>query len=228
MDYATATMNEGPLIIEMVGIAGAGKSTLKKVLGQCNPRIQAVVPPNRATYLQSLIRTSCHWLPIYLRSHPHGRGLTLKQIRVMGYLETWPSWLRRQMLAKDAVLVLDPGSICWLSALRQIGPETARSQSYEKWWDGMLTKWAAVLDAIIWLDAPDELLYERVLTRDQWHEAQEQPQGQVLERFACSRRWYEQIVAEMAVRGSLQVLRFRTDQISTQQMADRVLAVLNL
>jgi adenylylsulfate kinase-like enzyme len=38
-------MNERPLIIEMVGIAGAGKSTLKQLLGERNPRIQAVVPP---------------------------------------------------------------------------------------------------------------------------------------------------------------------------------------
>jgi deoxyadenosine/deoxycytidine kinase len=108
-----------------------------------------------------------------------------------------------------------------------MGPEITRSQSYERWWNDA-AEWAATLDALVWLDAPDELLYERVIAREQRHEAREQPRGEVLERFACYRTWYERVVAEMAVLGGLRVLRFRTDRMSTEQMAESVLATLNL
>ena len=146
----------------------------------------------------------------------------------MGYLETLIPYLRRQALAKDIVVVLDPGSVCWLTELREFGPEITRSHQYERWWNNMFRQWAAALDVIIWLDAPDELLFERILARDEWHEAKEKSQKEALECFVRYRTGYGQIIAAMTAQGGPRVLRFRTDQISPEQMADRVLSVMNL
>jgi deoxyadenosine/deoxycytidine kinase len=146
----------------------------------------------------------------------------------MGYLETWIPFLRRQALAKDIVVVLDPGSVYWLTALRQFGPEITTSHQYERWWNTMFRQWAAALDGIIWLDAPDELLYARILARDEWHEAKEQSQKKACEIFMRYRAWYGQITAAMTARSGLKVFHFHTDQISSEQMADSVLSVMKL
>lgn len=221
-------MNQRPIIIEMVGLAGAGKSTLRKVLAQRNARIQVAPPPSKAIYLPFLGRDIFLWLPIYLGKYRHSRWFTPQETKLMGYLSTWLPYLRWQAIGKGIVVVLDPGSVYWLSALREFGPEITQSLRYQRWWNEMLFQWTAALEAIIWLDAPDELLLERVLGRDEWHEAKGQPRKQALEYFARYRMWYERVIAAMTGCNGPRVLRFRTDQISPEQMADKVLAVIDL
>jgi thymidylate kinase len=221
-------MNERHLIIEMVGIAGAGKTTLREVLRQRNGRIQFRIPPGKPRYIPFLSRHTFRWLPLYLGKHRHSRWFTWKEIQQMGYLETWIPYLRRQALAKGIVVVLDPGSVYWLTALREFGPEIARSQQYERWWNTMFRQWAAALDGIIWLDAPDELLYARILARDEWHEIKEQSQKEARGDFVRYRAQYGRIIAAMTAQSGLKVFHFHTDQISSEQMADRVLSVMKL
>jgi len=221
-------MNERPVIIEMVGIAGAGKTTLRQILWQRNGRIQFRIPPCKPRYVPFLIRHTFLWLPIYLGNYQQSRWFTWKEMKLMGYLETWIPYLRRQALTKDIVVVLDPGSVYWLTALREFGPEITRSQQYERWWKTMLLQWATALDVIIWLDAPDELLYARILARDEWHEVKEQSQKEALEHFVRCRAGYGQIIAAMTAQSGPKVFHFHTDQISPEQMADRVLSVMKL
>ncbi len=221
-------MNNRPLIIEMVGVAGTGKTTLREILYQRSRRFQFRIPPSKLTYWQFLARHTFLWLPIYLWKYRHNRWFTWKEIKLMGYLETWIPYLRRQALAKNTVVVLDPGSVYWLAALREFGPEITRNERYERWWKNMLRQWAAAVDVIISLEAPEELLFQRVLGRDEWHEAKDQTQEEACEYFAGYRRAYRQIIATMTCQAGPRVIRFRTDQISSEEMADRVLALLSV
>jgi hypothetical protein len=146
----------------------------------------------------------------------------------MAYLTVWPPFLRRQALTHSTVTVLNPGSVFWLAALREFGPEITTTHRYESWWYRMLELWAALLDMIIWLEAPDRILLERVLGRDSWHEAKDQPQQETLRCFARYRTCYEQILSAMTANGGPEVLHFRTDQLSADQMVEEVLAALGL
>jgi len=146
----------------------------------------------------------------------------------MAYLEVWHPYLRRQGLTRSTVTVLNPGSVFWLAALREFGPEISKSQPYEKWWNSMLDQWAALLDVVIWLEAPDKILLERVRARDSWHEAKEQPQHEALACFARYGTCYGQVISAMTANGGPKVLHFRTDQASPDQMAEKVLAMLDL
>ena len=221
-------MNRRPYIIEMVGVAGVGKSTVCEVLFQRNARIQAAPRPSKAIYLPFLSQFVSRWLPIYLGKYRHSRWFTLNEVRLMVYLATWLPYLRRVSFDKDITVALDPGSVHMLSALRELGPEITQSPRYQRWWNEALFQWAGALDALIWLDSPDELLLERIYGRDQWHEALTQPRKQVLERFARLRMGHERVVAAMTACSSTKVLRFRTDQISPEQVADKVLAVIEV
>lgn len=46
----------------------------------------------------------------------------------------WIPHLRRQTLASDSTVVLDPGSICWLTEVGKFGSEITRSRKFEAWW----------------------------------------------------------------------------------------------
>jgi hypothetical protein len=124
--------------------------------------------------------------------------------------------------------MLNPGSVYWLTALREFGPEITKTQRYETWWENMLNQWAALLDVIIWLEAPDRVLLERVHARDDWHEAKEQPRHEALETFACYHTCYERMVSAMTADGGPRVLHFRTDQLSADHIVESVLVALEL
>lgn len=221
-------MSEQPRVLELVGLAGAGKTTLERALHLRDARIRLVDAPAKTRYVPFAARRAHLWLSSLLWHYRGSRWLALDEIKLMGYLEVWGSYLERVRRTPGCVTVLNPGSVYWLASLREFGPSCFEHYSCGEWWDRMLNQWADVIDLAVWLDAPDSVLLERVHCRTQWHEAKAQPDRQVLQRFGRLRRCYGHILADMVTRGDLEVLHFRTDQVSSEQIADRVLAALRL
>lgn len=212
----------------MVGVAGAGKSTLLKALARRNGKIQTLPVPSKVQYLPVIAKIALVWLPLYLGKYRHTRWFTLGEIRIIGYLETWLDYIRSQILAKDLVVILDPGSVYWLSALQEFGPVLTKDRRFRRWWDDKLNQWSSALDMIIWLEAPSEMLLQRVLSRNEWHEAKYQSPQAALEEFERFRAKYERLVPEMASRKNTRVFHYHTDQISTEQMAEEIFSAVDL
>jgi len=145
----------------------------------------------------------------------------------MVYLKAWHHVLDRQVSNNDMVTVLDHGPIYRLALLRDFGPEITKSQLYERWWDSMLKQWATIMDMVVWLDAPDVVLLERIHTRSRWHIIKRKSGQEACEFLGRYRTSYEHIISALTAEGGPQVLRFDTDQKSVDQIVDKVLAALN-
>ncbi len=217
-----------PRLIEMVGIGGAGKSTLLRALNRGDPRIRKSEPPGKLGYIPALATLFFFWLPVYLRKYRGTRWFTWDEMRNICYLDVRLNHIRRQLRSSDVILALDPGSVYWLSSLREFGPEFAKDPLFLRWWDARLQEWSAALDMIVWIEAPNELLLQRVLARDEVHEAREQPAGTALEYFERYRLWYSRMVPEMASRGHARLFHFRSDELTTEQMVSEVLRTVDL
>lgn len=220
-------MDRYPPVVELVGLAGAGKTTLERILAQRDRNIHLIRPPRKISYIPFLVVDAVTWLPTYLRHYRNTRWFTWKETKLMGYLQVWPSVLKHDAHDGRTITVLNPGSVYWLAALREFGPEITRSSPYERWWNSAFSQWAAIVDLFIWLDAPDRVLMERVHARDGWHEVKEQSPQEALDCFARFRMWYGKLTSAMSSVGGSQVLCFRTDQTSPSQIAHSVLAVLD-
>ncbi len=217
-----------PTLIEMVGIGGAGKSTLFKALNCENQKIQKLEPPNKLRYLPAILMVVFHWLPIYLWKYRCRRWFTWEEIRNILYLDTWLGYVRAQARARDLIVVLDPGSIYWLSSLKEFGPDFTTHPVFRRWWDARLSQWASALNLIIWIEAPNQLLLERVLDREELHEAKSQPPALALEYFERYRVSYSKMVPEVARRGHAHLFHYRSDQVSTGQMAEEIFGAVDL
>lgn len=220
-------MDGYPPVLELVGLAGAGKTTLERILAQRNRKIQVIQLPRKTSYIPFLVGNAVTWLPTYLRYYRNTRWFTWKETKLMAYLQVWPSVLRQGAHDRGTVTVINPGSVYWLAALREFGPEISRSSPYERWWISAFSQWAAIVSLFIWLDAPDKVLMERVHARDGWHEVKEQSPQEALDCFARLRTWYGQLISAMSSIGGSQVLYYRTDQTSPGQIAHSVLAALD-
>ena len=217
-----------PHVVEIVGPAAAGKTTLIQTLCQRSNRIRAGVHLRRIEHIPFLVSTTLLLSPTWVQRYRSSRWFTREEMRAMVYLKTWHRVLGRPASNHDTLTVLDHGPIFKLVLLREFGPEITKSQVYEQWWNGALDQWAGTLDMVIWLDAPDEILMQRIQSRDRWHRAKEQPEQEIYRFLARYRASYEQVFSMLMAHGGPQVIRFDTYQESLDQTAEKVLAVFDL
>jgi deoxyadenosine/deoxycytidine kinase len=218
-----ACFNGHPLIIELVGVAGAGKSSLRKKLMENNCKIVNVPAPSKFYYVSFLISHFFKWYPLYLKNYSNSRWFTRKEITQMAYLETWLPYLHRCAVEKDQMIVLDPGCVYWLINLKYFGPEITKSNQFINWWNFMKDKWSAALDLVVWLDAPVELLVTRVLRRTEWHECKTQPREDILRDFSILRKGYADMLIDFSKKHFKQFACYETDKITTNRIANEVL-----
>lgn len=215
--------HSSPYIIEMVGVAGAGKSTLLREMKKRDPRFTRPPIPSKIFYTPFIFRMISLWMPLYLINARNSRWFTIQETRNMGYLDTWLSYLKTKNNARN-IYVFDPGSVYWLSSLNAFGPLLTKNSHYQSWLMRKLEQWSSALSAIIWLDAPEDILHQRVLSRDERHAIKKLSVQDAMNELKGYRDCYEHLVPEMASRHSLKVFHFHTDQVTTEQMIDQIFA----
>lgn len=159
------------LMVELVGPAGGGKSTLAEALSFHMD--QSVVAP----HLKFRMLRNAHFTltgalqlwPFLLMNLATTSRLSWRQIAMMLHLNTWNRALDRRMPADVRVILLDHGPLYMLASLRVFGPEVTRTRWFRNWWNKRLEYWAAKLDLVVFLDAPNELLSQRINRRSTAH-----------------------------------------------------------
>ena len=219
-----------PLIVELVGLAGAGKTTLAKALSQQNAELLVADElqlrkithlPIFATHLPSL-------LPVLLRSYRPDRWFTWEEIKAMVYLKGWPQMLKQQATNNSTAILLDHGPIFKLATLNAFGPKRLKSPGFEGWWQEMFKLWASTLDMVIWLEGSRTNLIERINSRKQKHFVKgksEQEASQFLDRYQLS---YEEILVNLKRYREPALLQFDTSHTSVGQIVDEVGDMFNL
>ena len=106
-------------------------------------------------------------LPAWLASReplPRREGAALAELR--GRAGRRASSAAR---AAAALAVFDHGPLFRIARLRAFGPRLVESAAFRRWSEAAVRRWARLLDAVVWLDAPDALLAERIDARDERH-----------------------------------------------------------
>lgn len=146
----------------------------------------------------------------------------------MVYLKAGLNVLGQQASNNGRVTVLDHGPIYRLAFLREFGPEITNSPSYKRWWESMFKEWVTILDMVIWLDAPNDVLWKRIRTRDRWHMVKNKCEGEAFEFLTRYRASFEQTIAESQMISQIKLLRFDTYQESVELISEKILAALGL
>jgi len=224
------TMKRPPLIVELVGPAGAGKTTLAQALSQHSKRIRTDTAPyyRKIEDIPFYARNTLGLMPIFfhLYRNMNGRWLTREEIAWMAILNGWHQVLRQQLSMKGTVVILDQGPVFMLAWLYGFGPERLKSQCAKQWWGSMYKEWANTLDMVIWLDTSDATLVERIRARDVRHGVKQKSDPDAFEFLARWRLADAQVLSALtAEAGGPQVIRFDTAQNSPDEIVNKVLAV---
>lgn len=218
------------LIVELVGPAGAGKTTLARVLSQRDEKIRvaADLELRRGEHISIFVGHAPFLLPLFLRRSRSSRWFTWDEIKAMVYLKAWPRVLSQSASNNGTVVLLDHGPIFKLAKLDAFGPERLKSKGFEKWWHSMFEKWAFTLDMVIGLDAPDTILVERINSRSGLHAVKGKSEREACKFLARYRASYKQILAKLTAYGRPTLLQFATSQTAIEKIADEVLLACGL
>jgi hypothetical protein len=143
-------------------------------------------------------------------------------------LEGWHLVLGKQASRDRGIIVLDQGPVFILSWLSAFGPDGLKGQVAEDWWNNVIEQWAATLDMVVCLDAPDTVLIGRINDRSKSHAVKGRPQQDVLTFLARGRASMDEVLARLSAGGGPTVLRFDTARRSPDQIADELLVEFGL
>lgn len=217
------------LTVEIIGPAGAGKSTLAKALAACSDHIVMRDPPyyRRITSIPFFTINTLLLLPLILHLWLSDPGYpSLYDVAQMVILRGWARTLRRGQPGTQAVGILDEGPIHMLAFLWLFGPPSLRA--VQRWWSEMYERWARALDMVIWLDAPNSVLVERIRARNEWNSVKWRSDPDAARFLDEYRTVYEDVVTALAARGrNLRVIRLDTSQESRDKVCAQVLDAID-
>ncbi len=216
-----------PWAIEIGGPAGAGKTTLLKELGKRHKTIYADARLRRMTDLPRIVKNTMTFLPTYVRHARHSRWFTWTETRSMTYLRAWHDDLMQRPADSNEITLFDHGPIFRLVILREFGPKLTKTPRFLTWWNSVLQRWASALTMVAWLDAPDEVLLQRVRERPRWHRFKDTTDAEAYEFMKSYRESCEQVIGQLTAAGGPLVMRFDTTEMPTTTVADTVLSVLH-
>ena len=214
----SGAVNKRSIIFELVGPAGAGKTTLLKSLSLTDNGIRAGFTISKHHY----VRTAFLLLPTFVRLHQPFKGIRVKEMKRILYLQTLHRLLQFELSKGYRAIVLDEGPVYMLSRLKVFGGDHLQGLSFEKWWQSAIDMWSKTLDAIIRLDANDAVLITRISERNQPYPVQDMSTSSLAKFFASYRAAFEQVIAEMTAANGPKVIKFVTDTTPTEQIANEI------
>jgi shikimate kinase len=220
-------------VIELVGPAGAGKTSLAFAMSHMKNQIIYSNPPNfhdlnkLPFFAVNAFQTVPH-LAQYVLTQKFSQQ-TPTQIVSMVILNGWYRCLYKKQTQSGEILLLDQGPVYLLTDLFEINSEVFQSNNYKKWRENMYQQWAHTLDLVIWLDAPDSVLISRINEREKQHIMKERSEREVHRFLSRSRRALDQTVLKLSqINRSLKIIEFDTSEGSPVLITSQILVCLGL
>ena len=211
-----------PRIVEIVGPAGAGKTTLCQMLSCCED-IHVVDFPNVRDLgsVPFFARYGFEILGSVTRTHPADlKQLSRRQVAWLSILNGWPSILQREARKSNDLIVLDQGPVYLLAEMSLGGPCFLQTTNGKELWQKWYRQWSSALDTVVWLDAPDECLIQRIRAREKDHVVKDRPEHVISAFLKEYRRAYECAFSSLSAhRQYFRVLRFDTSRHAPEEIA---------
>jgi shikimate kinase len=219
-------------VVEIIGPAGAGKTSLYTSLDEFPAQILLSNFPDvhKITDAPFFVRYGLQLLPSLARYfRPDSRPFSRREFAWMSIMVGWPTLLQKQIRTCPQVIILDQGPVYLLAEMREFGPDFIRAPKAEQFWQEVFSRWAQTLDMIVWLDAADAVLLERIRTREQDLLVKDETDAKMIEYLNCYRRIFESTVTALQVHNPhMQVLRFDTGISRTIEIREQILANLDV
>lgn len=209
-----------PWLVELVGPAGAGKSTLAATLPEQDPDVTQ--GPNLWGLPRAmLVAATLELLPTMVAAALGGRPLHQAEVGQMIRIGALRRALDRAKRDGHRTMVIDEGAVfglTWLEVFYSAPDDPRRAV----WRRREREQWAQRLDAVVRLDAGDPELARRIRTRAKEHMVKNSTDEEIQAFMARFRECYDEVIADMASRGGLAVQRLTTGDAPVSERVMRL------
>jgi hypothetical protein len=147
-----------------------------------------------------------------------GRGWTAGEVRGLVYLQAW----RRELANRSSgTYLLDHGPVFRLASIAAHGPPMARAPVFRRWWTRTAQTWGRLLDGVVWLDAPDAVLLDRIDSRARTHRIRH-AEPETARAFLARYRDAYDVVLDLVSQTGTPVLRIDTSTRTPENLAATV------
>jgi adenylate kinase family enzyme len=213
-------------LVELIGPAGAGKSSV----------IKKLIESNGSFHLgDDLHLKSIDHIPIFISNIPflldrfltqgasHSRQFSWDELKSIVYLKSAREIFARQQANHDAIFLLDHGPVFKLATLYEFGPDKVKDKEFDQWWQMMFTQWAGSLDFVVSLDAPDDLLHNRINARSQKHAVKNRSPEKASKFLNRYRESFEHIMVNLTKFNGPNYFQLDTGDLSCDQVVQKIL-----
>jgi len=216
----------GARVVELIGPAGVGKSTLARRLAAGDPQARAPLGL-WGLPLPALLAHVLRLVPTWLAAWWGRRPLRWPEVTQMIRLGALHDVVARQVRRGNHI-VLDEGPIFGLSWFLVFFPERDRTPGFARWRAALLARCAATVEAVVFLDASDAVLARRVRERSKPHMAKHWDDEQIFAFNARFREAFGRVLADLGRYGEgPPVLRHRvTGDEPAETLAEQLRTIL--
>jgi len=211
------------VIVELVGPAGAGKSSLAQGVSAVDATVRAGLTLWGLPRTQ-LFESALALVPTVLRAGMGSSRLRWGELAQMVRLGA----LRRVVgseARKHRVIILDEGpvfALSWLDVFFARNGERVPAA----WRERVVAEWATLLDVVVFIDASDLTLANRIRSRPKPHMVKDRSDSEIFGFSAGFRRAFERAIAELKRAGHVVVEALSTEDDPVERSAARLMAAL--
>lgn len=212
--------------MELLGPAGSGKTSLLAALRDRGLSIRDGVRPCDVSCAPLAARSALRLPPGYVARAVRATRRSdawwgpRDSLRSMVYLEHWLRAWRDPAASARGIVMYDHGPLFRLGTLWTWGPP--RTARFVEWWETMRSAWAERLSLVIWLDAPNRVLLDRIRRRDRWHPCRELPDPQASAWLSAYRSALRRALEPSGAASRSDLMTFDTEAAGTEAIAAAV------
>lgn len=216
----------GALVVELVGPAGVGKTAVLRAIAGRDPTVRTGVRIHRFRQLLAIAWHGLALAPASLDMLFADARWLWPGLRHLGRLRTFPAEVERVRAFHYRTILLDEGPVFSLGRLAVFQHANEGAGWLARQWNAELERWTNLLDGVVWLDAQNTVLAERIRQRPKAHQVKQGSDQQVFEFLDRYRAAYRDILTRLAASGRIRLVELDTTAAPVDHIADGILAAL--
>lgn len=214
-----------PGLIELVGVAGSGKSSVASALYDDAYVQPPFISARNPRHLMQLLLAIPELSPLLILGLLRKPRTTWADFKLMVYVTRWRGFFLRRIENHDGPVVFDQGPLYALARLEAKGLGIGSTEAFRRWWGRMLTKWAKEMSLVIWLDATNEDLIRRINERAGSHTIKGAPTREATRFLDHYRTVFANLLRRVEQQGA-EVVRVDTSDMERSEVVDSVRRLL--